>query len=418
MDDATPRRDSPPEETAAEPAAASDLWGWRPRSWTPGRTLPIAIGVALGLLGAQLVTGLLGRVQHLLVIIVVSLFLSFAMEPAVQWMARRGLRRGLGTWIVFLGTLLMLGGFFWAMTNLVIDQVRMLVNAGPTLLGDLSDQAQDLLPEEIGATVAEWLDEQQRALPQRLAGSASVLGRGAVGVGQSLLGGLFQMATIGLVTFYLVADGPRLRQRLASRLEPHDQIRVLGLWELAIAKTGGYVYSRVLTAIASAAFHSLVFSLIGLEYAIALGLWVGLISSLIPAIGTYLAGLLPMIVALAQSPSQAVWVLTAIVIYQQIENYLVVPRITATTLELHPAVAFLSVLGGAAIAGATGALLALPAVAIVTALISASGEEYDVLEHHLLELGPEGSPEGLFARADPAEPAEDDGDHPDEGDGN
>ena len=417
MDDATPRRDSPPEETAAEPAAASDLWGWRPRSWTPGRTLPIAIGVALGLLGAQLVTGLLGRVQHLLVIIVVSLFLSFAMEPAVQWMARRGLRRGLGTWIVFLGTLLMLGGFFWAMTNLVIDQVRMLVNAGPTLLGDLSDQAQDLLPEEIGATVAEWLDEQQRALPQRLAGSASVLGRGAVGVGQSLLGGLFQMATIGLVTFYLVADGPRLRQRLASRLEPHDQIRVLGLWELAIAKTGGYVYSRVLTAIASAAFHSLVFSLIGLEYAIALGLWVGLISSLIPAIGTYLAGLLPMIVALAQSPSQAVWVLTAIVIYQQIENYLVVPRITATTLELHPAVAFLSVLGGAAIAGATGALLALPAVAIVTALISASGEEYEVLEHHLLELGPEGSPEGLFARADPGTP-EDDGDHPDESTGN
>ncbi|HSK23906.1 MAG TPA: AI-2E family transporter [Egicoccus sp.] len=407
MDDATPHHETTPEQTAAGPV--SDLWGWRPRSWTPGRTLPIAIGVALGLLGAQLVTAVLGRMQHLLVIVIVSLFLSFAMEPAVQWMARRGLRRGLGTWIVFLGLILLLGGFFWAMTNLVIDQVRMLVNAGPTLLGDLSDQAQDLLPEDIGAAVAEWLDEQQRALPGRLSGSASLLGRGAVGLGQTLLGGLFQTATIGLVTFYLVADGPHLRQRLASRLEPRDQVRVLGLWELAIAKTGGYVYSRVLTAIASAAFHSVVFTLIGLEYAIALGLWVGLLSSLIPAIGTYLAGLLPLVVALSQAPSQALWVLTTIVIYQQIENYLVVPRITATTLELHPAIAFLSVLGGAAIAGATGALLALPAVAIVTALISASGEEYEVLEHHLLVLGPQGSPEGLLDRA-----GDGGGDHPDE----
>ncbi|MEX2504870.1 MAG: AI-2E family transporter [Egicoccus sp.] len=416
MDDATPRRDAPPEDTAA--GGASDLWGWRPRSWTPGRTLPIAIGVALGLLGAQAVTAVLGRVQHLLVIGIVSLFLSFAMEPAVQWMARRGMRRGLGTWVVFLGLILLLGGFFWSMTNLVVDQVRMLVNAGPGLLGDLSDQARDLLPEDMGAAVAEWLDEQQRTLPRRLSGSTSLLGRGAVGIGQSLLGGLFQTATIGLVTFYLVADGPRLRQRLASRLEPRDQVRVLGLWELAIAKTGGYVYSRMLTAVVSAVFHSVVFTLIGLEYAIALGLWVGLISSLIPAIGTYLAGLLPLIVALSQAPTQALWVLATIVIYQQIENYLVVPRITATTLELHPAIAFLSVLGGAAIAGATGALLALPAVAIITALVSASGEEYDVLEHHLLVLGPQGSPAGLFERAGSKKAAADDGDRPDETAGN
>jgi predicted PurR-regulated permease PerM len=214
-----------------------------------------------------------------------------------------------------------------------------------------------------------------------------------------VLGGVFRLATIGLVTFYLVADAPKLRRTLASRLEAREQVRILGLWELAVAKTGGYVYSRALTAIVSSVFHIAAFLIIGLDYAVALGVWVGLISSLIPAIGTYLAGALPLLVALAESAGQALVVLIAIVVYQQIENYLIVPRITATTLELHPAVAFMSVLTGGAIAGATGALLAIPAVAIVTALLAASGEEYDVLEHHLVEVRPSEA-DDLVARAE------------------
>jgi predicted PurR-regulated permease PerM len=397
MDDAATREDGPGQDNDGA------LHRWRPRGWVPGRALPIAVGVALGLLIAQGAAAVLGRVQGLLVIVIVSLFLSFAMEPAVQWMAHRGLRRGIGTWAVFLGAFVFFGAFLTAMAVLVVDQTRNLIEAGPTLLADLAQRADELLPTDVADPLAEWLQEQQRELPDRLAGAAGALGRGVLGVGQTVLGGLFQLATIGLVTFYLVADGPRLRQRLASRLEPHDQVRILGLWELAITKTGGYVYSRVLTAVASAIFHVAVFTIIGLDYAIALGIWVGIISSLIPAIGTYLAGALPLIVALAESGPRALVVLIAIVVYQQIENYLVVPRITASTLELHPAVAFMSVLAGAAIAGATGALLAIPAVAIATALMSAAGEEYEVLEHHLLEHRPTANE--LIAEAEAAERA-------------
>jgi predicted PurR-regulated permease PerM len=375
---------------------------WRPQGWVPGRALPIAVGVALGLLLAQGAAAVLGRIQWLLVIVLVSLFLSFAMEPAVHWMSRRGVRRGIGTWVVFLVTLVFFGGFFVAMTALVVDQVRNLVDAGPALLANLADRSTDLLPPDVAEPISEWLAEQQREMPRRMAAAAGSLGRGALGLGQTVIGSVFQLATIGLVTFYLVADGPRLRHRLASRLEPHDQIRVLGLWELAITKTGSYVYSRVLTAIISAVFHVAVFSVIGLEYAIALGIWVGIVSSLIPVIGTYLAGVLPLVVGLADSLAQALIVLVAVIVYQQIENYWVVPRITATALQLHPAVAFLSVLAGGAIAGASGALLALPAVAIATALVSAAGEEYEVLEHHLLEHRPRESSQ-LVAEAEAAE---------------
>jgi predicted PurR-regulated permease PerM len=310
------------------------------------------------------------------------------MEPAVQWLARRGLRRGAGTGLVFLAALVVFGGFIAAMLPVVIEQGQNLILTLPNVLRDLADTVERLLPGDAGEATAGVVDDLRRGIAGMSSELASGLGRGAIDIGQSLIGGLFLLATIGLVTFYLVADGPRLRLRLASRMAPRDQVRVLGLWELAIAKTGGYVYSRALTAIVSAVFHVAVFVALGLDYAVALGVWVGLISSLIPAIGTYLAGALPLLVALASSPSLALWVLIAVVAYQQVENYLIVPRITASTMELHPAIAFLSVIAGAALAGATGALLAIPAVAIATALVNAAAEEYDVLEHHLIETGP------------------------------
>jgi predicted PurR-regulated permease PerM len=378
--------------------------GWRPPGWRSGWAVPLAAGIGGGLLLAQVVTAVYVEIRGLLLIVVVSLFLSFALEPAVQWQARRGIRRGIGTGVVFLVSLLLLGGFVFAMTTLVVDQVTTLLSSGPALLDGLADVAARTLPGELGDQVAGWFDEQQQTLPARAPDMAGAVGRGALGVGQTVLGMLFQLATIGLVTFYLVADGPRIRHRLASRLRPEQQVRVLAIWELAIAKTGGYVYTRALTAVASSLFHVAVFSVIGLDYAVALGVWVGIISSLIPAIGTYLAGALPIVVALATSPVEALWVLAAIVLYQQVENYLIVPKITATTLELHPAVAFLSVLAGGALAGATGALLAIPAVAIATALLGAAAAEYDVLEHHLTRTGATEAVELMEGLDHPLEP--------------
>ena len=135
---------------------------------------------------------------------------------------------------------------------------------------------------------------------------------------------------------------------------------MLHAWELAIDKTGGYLYSRALLALLSAVFHTVAFSLIGLDYPVALGIWVGLVSQFLPVIGTYLAGVLPVLVALLDDPIRALWVLGVIVVYQQIENYLFAPRITARTMELHPAVAFSAAIAGAALLGPVGAILALP----------------------------------------------------------
>ena len=191
-----------------------------------------------------------------------------------------------------------------------------------------------------------------------------------------------------LFTYYLVADGPRLRRTVCSRLPPARQERVLQAWELAITKTGGYLYSRALLALLSAFFHWVVFQAIGTPAPIALALWVGLVSQFLPVVGTYLAGILPALLTFLDSPLKAVIVVAFIVIYQQVENYFFAPRITARTMELHPAVAFGAALAGASLLGAVGAVLALPAAAMMQALAGEWGKRYDVVDSHLTMIPP------------------------------
>jgi predicted PurR-regulated permease PerM len=201
----------------------------------------------------------------------------------------------------------------------------------------------------------------------------------AVGLSTNLVGLVMQSFTIGLFTFYLVADGPRLRRVVCSVLRPDRQQLALRIWELAIDSTGGYVYSRALLAGISAAATWLALFLIGVPYPLALAMWVGLVSQFVPTIGTYLAGALPVLIALLHDPVDALWVLIFITLYQQVENILLSPRITARTMSLHPAVAFGAVIAGGAIAGPIGALLALPAAASVQALVSSYLRHYQVI---------------------------------------
>jgi predicted PurR-regulated permease PerM len=118
------------------------------------------------------------------------------------------------------------------------------------------------------------------------------------------------------------------------------------------------------------------------------------VSQFIPTIGTYLAGALPVLIALFHDPVDALWVLVFITIYQQFENMILSPRITARTMSLHPAVAFGAVIAGGAIAGPIGALLALPAAASIQALISLYAHRYEVVTGPLTGEQPVAAPAG------------------------
>src|SRR5262249_19212216 len=120
-------------------------------------------------------------------------------------------------------------------------------------------------------------------------------------------------------------------------------------------------------------------------YGLALGLWVGIVSQFIPTVGTYIAMVLPVIVALADQPIKAVWVLLFLVLYQQFENYVLGPRITKRTMEMHPALAIGTVFAGGLLLGGVGAVLALPTAAVIQALVSTHAPEQELVEGRLLE---------------------------------
>jgi predicted PurR-regulated permease PerM len=349
--------------------------------------------VALLLLGAAglfVVFWVVLRLRTLIVLLLISFFLAFAVEPPVNVLARRGWRRGVATAAVFaaLGVAVML--FVAALGSLLVSQVVGLIDALPGYAQEAADYIEDRLgPSFSGGELARNLRENEGV--QNFVGGVAA---NAIGLSTTLLGLVLQSFTIGLFTFYLIADGPRLRRAVCAVLPPGRQEVALRIWDLAIESTGGYVYSRVLLAACSAVASTLFLSVIGVPYAFALGAWVGLVSQFVPTVGTYLAGALPVLIALLNEPIDALWVLLYIVVYQQFENMVLSPRITARTMALHPAVAFGAVIAGGAIMGPIGALLALPAAASVQAVVSLYVHRYEVVADPLTA-----TPEPPVARA-------------------
>jgi predicted PurR-regulated permease PerM len=349
-------------------------------AWLRRAILLLLLGVAALFTAFWLVV----RLRSLIVTLLVSLFLAFAMEPAANFLARRGWRRGLATATVFTALVAAIVVFVTALGSLLVGQVSDLVDALPRY----AQQVADFLNQTLGADLDGSELAQQLQHNQGVRDFVNGVAAAAVGLSTTLVGLVLQGFTVGLFTFYLVADGPRLRRTVCSVLRPERQQLALRIWELTIESTGGYVYSRALLAGVSAGATWLALTLIGVPYPLALGLWVGLVSQFVPTIGTYLAGALPVLIALLEDPVDALWVLIYITAYQQFENMVLSPRITARTMSLHPAVAFGAVIAGGAVLGPIGALLALPAAASIQALVSSYAHRYEVVASPLTEQSP------------------------------
>ncbi|MEV0331367.1 AI-2E family transporter [Nocardia sp. NPDC050717] len=352
-----------------------------PPTWsvrTPPRWLPRAL-LYVALAAAGLITAfwMLAKMQGLLTVLMVSLFLAFAIEPAVNWLAARGVRRGAGTGLVFGVLLVVMVAFVWTLGALLVSQVTMLVKNAPDYIQDVVDWINSTFHQDLsGDDLTKYASEWSSTIEGYLVGLAG----NVWGIGTVAIGAIFQMLGVLLFTFYFAADGPRFRTWVCSLLPPKQQKHVLRAWDIAVEKTGGYIYSRALLALCSAVAHYVALRVLDVPSAFALALWVGVVSQFIPTVGTYLAGALPVLVALVHDPISALWILLFIVAYQQFENYVLQPRITATTLDMHPAVAFGAVIAGAALLGPTGALLAIPVTATIQGFAGAYVRRYEVAE--------------------------------------
>lgn len=385
--------DAAPDAVAPQVATGDDHGDDHANGRIPAWVIRAIVVFWLGFIAVGIVEHLWDRLSGLILLLMVSLFLALAIEPGVNRLARRGWRRGSATATILFSVLLAAGVFLAAIGTLVGTQIADLLQNSETYIVESVDRINDtfgssLDPQEVvdefnrpDGPVQEFIDAQQDNVVQ---------------LSLQALNGMLQTLSVLLFTYYLVADGPRLRRVILRRLRPDRQRKVLDAWELAINKTGGYLYSRALLAVLSALFHWVVFQAADIQAPIPLALWVGLVSQFLPVVGTYIAGILPVLITFLDSPVKAAVVLGFIIVYQQVENYFFAPRITARTMELHPAVAFGAALGGFSLLGAAGAVLALPGAAMVQAIVGEWGERHTVIESELTAMnvpGPSG-PQG------------------------
>jgi predicted PurR-regulated permease PerM len=338
-------------------------WVWR---WTVGALVLFWL--------SQAAVSAISALSDIFVILLVSFFVACALEQPVDRLERRGMRRGAATLLVLLGAIASTAAVIAAGGAVAMSQVNSLRSSLPDMISGIVPLLDRIgIHTDSGALALRISDAVQEALNNN---AGDLILRSGLVVGQIAAG--------ALAVFYLVADGPRLRRIVCSVLPQQRQQQVLDVWTATIDKAGGYFIVRgVLAAVATVTSWAF-FSLIGMPYSVALAIWVGVISQVIPAVGTYLAGALPLLIAAGMSSEAGIAVLVFLVLYQQIENYLISPRLSRKVLSVHPAIAFFSALCGGILAGAAGALIAVPLVATVEAVIAASVERHQLIDNELL----------------------------------
>lgn len=316
------------------------------------------------------------QIRDLLFMVFVALFVAVAMEPPVHTLAKRGWRRGAATGLVFAVAFVLVVVFALSLIPLIASQLRELVDSAPEYVGSVAGLLNDWFGLDF--TTGD-VNDQAKAIQDWLTGNAGNLVGGVIGLGSTIFGFFFFAITVALFAFYMVAELPKLQRSVLSLVKQERQREVMSIWETAVEKMGGYIYSRLILAAIGGTIAALFLTFLKVPFSVPLGIWVGILSQFIPVVGTYIAAILPAIVALSVSGPTAIWVVVFFVLYQQLENFLIAPRITQRTMSLHPAISIAAIIVGGAIMGAIGIILALPMAAIIQAVVSTSIQRHEVV---------------------------------------
>lgn len=338
------------ERNGASDAAEREPWrdNWPPPSYW--------IKVGLALIGAVVGLFLLWILQGILLLIIASFVLAIGFQPAIAWFERRGMRRGLGLALVLMGFLLVFGGLFALALPLIISQVAEMLEQLPTLIERL--QAGDGLV----ARIAGMIDVEQITAE----GTSDPMA--AVEVAGSVAGFAFNFLTVLLVTPYFAMAMPAIKRWLVRLLRPvhrEDFLRVLGESTDLMAN---FIVGNLIVSVIAGVVTWVGLSLLGVPYALALAAWVA-ITDVIPVLGALLGAAGVAAVAIVQSPETLLWSLLLLFAYQQVENFLIAPRVMNKAVDLSPATVIIALMVGGSLAGLVGALLALPLAALIKIVV-------------------------------------------------
>jgi predicted PurR-regulated permease PerM len=304
--------------------------------------------------------------RHVLTWVVISVFLALALNPAVEWFQRHGIRRrGLAAALAYLLTLVFFVGIGFTFLPTLVDQVNDFVHKLPSYVHDVTHGRGRLGFLETKYHLQERVDKAVKA-----GGAKKVLGLSgvAISIAKGVITIVVASITIAFMTFFMLLEGPTWVERFYSLLPERSQPRWRKVGKDIYRTVGGYVTGNLLISLIAGGLTTLVLLVMGVPYAVALGLIVAILD-LIPLAGATIAAILIGVVAFIHSVPAGIVVVAFFVVYQQIENHVLQPVIYGRTVQLSPLAVLISILVGAELAGILGALAAIPVAGSIQVLL-------------------------------------------------
>jgi predicted PurR-regulated permease PerM len=353
-------------EIATSPSTAEperEPWRdrWPPMSYWVRWTLTIA--------AVSAVLSALWSVVNIVVLIVMAAVLAIGLDPAVRWMERRGQSRGRAVTLIFLGALAVVILFASLVIPRLVTQVGELADNIPEYVDQLATRDDAIGRYVREHDVAARLQAFVETLPKKITNSFGTI----VGVAGRVGGAIFNVITVAILTIYFMLSLPRMRRTAAIWFAARTRQRAEDVMDQAISRIGGYVAGILTTASIAGTSALLFFSILGLfgegiPFAVPLAVFSGLLG-LIPAVGAYIGAAPAVIVGYFAGPVTGTLILAYFIVYQQVENYVIQPRIMKNAVNLSPAAVVISTLVFGSLAGFAGAVLALPAAATIKVVI-------------------------------------------------
>ncbi|MFG1816801.1 AI-2E family transporter [Kribbella sp. NPDC049174] len=329
------------------------------------RSNPFMFGffAALGVLVAWGLWNALGQARSVLILLLVSMFIAVGLNPLVEWFMRRGLKRGLSVGVVFLLMIMAVAGVGFAIVPVVTDQINSLIKNAPDYL-DLLTKSRTLNELNDRYQFIQKAQDyiQDPALAQRAFG-------GILGVGRVVANALFSAFTILILTLYFLASLPSVKRAAYSLVPASRRPRVAILGDEVLSRVGGYVSGQFVVAACAGFFMFVFLQIVGLrEYALALAIVV-MFTAFIPMVGGLIGVVIVALIGFTTGLWTGVACLAYGIVYQQIENYVIAPRIMRRAVDIPGAVTVIAALLGGALLGVVGALLAIPTAAALLLII-------------------------------------------------
>ena len=303
------------------------------------------------------------RVKSLIFDLFVAVVLSALAEPVVYRLSKK-INRKASALVAVSVILLLIGATLFSIIPIMVQEIYFLSSQLPTYF----DNFINYLNVEGFAISSQSLDLETQ-FNSLIKDYGSTVGSSVVFAGQGLLRTMGHIFIIFFFTYYLISEGDGWRIKLKESLPNNISTSIDQVWTIGVSKAGGFIVAKVILGVLASIVLSVSFLIIGLPSPIALGVAAGILSQLIPVVGTFLGGLVPFIASISLGTTAMIATVMVLFIYQIVENYLVSPRVTKSTMEIHPAIAVFATLFGAYTLGGVGAILALPVAATVQGVI-------------------------------------------------